>query len=93
MIFFLNKKDLFAHKIQKVRIKSVPEWQDYDIPAFDYEAGIKFILQQFMIKNESAKDIFYHVTNETDSQNVKAVFDACKDIILKKNLEDSGFMN
>jgi len=46
-----------------------------------------------MIKNESAKDIFYHVTNATDSQNVKVVFDACKDIILKKNLEDSGFMN
>ena len=46
MILFLNKEDLFAHKIQKVRINSVPEWQDYDIPAFDYEAGIKFFLEQ-----------------------------------------------
>jgi hypothetical protein len=93
MILFLNKEDLFSEKIKTVRINSVKEFEEYDIPAFDRDAGVKFFLEQFMMRNESAKDIFYHVTNATDSNNVKVVFDACKDIILKRNLEDSGFMS
>ncbi|GMH72852.1 hypothetical protein TrRE_jg2778, partial [Triparma retinervis] len=93
MILFLNKEDLFSEKIKTVRINSVEEFQEYDIPAFDRDAGVKFFLEQFMMRNESAKDIFYHVTNATDSNNVRVVFDACKDIILKRNLEDSGFMS
>jgi len=88
---FLRFAPLITKK-QKVRINSVPEWQDYDIPAFEYEAGIKFFLELFSIKNECAKDLFYHVTNATDTQNIKVTFDACKDIVLKNNLEDSGFM-
>jgi hypothetical protein len=31
-------------------------------------------------------------TGATDSDNVRVVFNACKDIILKANLEASGFM-
>lgn len=32
------------------------------------------------------------VTCATDTQNVRNVFDTCKDIIIKQNLKDSGFM-
>ena len=32
------------------------------------------------------------VTCATDTRNVRVVFGACKDIILKQNLQESGFM-
>ncbi|GMI11129.1 hypothetical protein TrLO_g10104, partial [Triparma laevis f. longispina] len=93
MILFLNKCDLFLDKIMKVPINSVDEFREYDIPPKDYDNGVQFFLEEFMKRNKKEKDIFFHVTCATDSSNVKVVFDACRDIILKKNLEDSGFMN
>ena len=36
--------------------------------------------------------LFLKVTCATDTRNVRVVFGACKDIILKKNLQESGFM-
>lgn len=37
--------------------------------------------------------IYHHVTCATDTKNVEVVFNACKDIILRGNLKDSGFMD
>mmetsp|Transcript_18543 Transcript_18543/g.37147 ORF Transcript_18543/g.37147 Transcript_18543/m.37147 type:complete len:349 (+) Transcript_18543:53-1099(+) len=93
MILFLNKCDLFEEKIMKVPINSVPEFADFEITPYNYDEGVQFFLEEFMKKNYKDKDIFYHVTCATDSSNVRVVFDACKDIILKKNLEESGFMS
>ena len=39
------------------------------------------------------KIVYHHITCATDSQNVQVVFNACKDIILRGNLKDSGFMD
>jgi GTPase SAR1 family protein len=89
MILFLNKCDLFQDKIMKVKINSVPEFEEYEIPPQDYDSGVQFFLEEFMKRNHKEKDIFFHVTCATDSSNVKVVFDACRDIILKKNLEVS----
>lgn len=38
------------------------------------------------------KVIYHHVTCATDTKNVEVVMNACKDIILRGNLKDSGFM-
>jgi len=38
------------------------------------------------------KQIFTHVTCATDSDQMKFVFDACKEIILQENLRSNGFM-
>jgi GTPase SAR1 family protein len=92
MILFLNKCDLFAEKIKKVSIASIKEFSDFDGQAFDYDSGVQYFLDDFMKRNTVDKTIFFHVTCATDSTNVRVVFDACRDIILKKNLEDSGFM-
>eukprot|EP01138_Halocafeteria_seosinensis_P016056 gb/GECG01016384.1/.p1 GENE.gb/GECG01016384.1/~~gb/GECG01016384.1/.p1 ORF type:complete len:110 (+),score=9.14 gb/GECG01016384.1/:1-330(+) len=62
----------------------------------DYDAGINYILQKFLDQNENKnnnKEIFWHVTCATDTDNVKTVFNACKEIILKQNLRGSGFMD
>jgi len=93
MILFLNKRDLFAKKIIKKSLDSLEEWQDYRGKPHDYTDGVNYFLKKFLEKNElKAKDIYTHVTCATDSENVKVVFEASKDIILKFNLEASGFM-
>ena len=94
MILFLNKRDLFAKKIAEVNIASVPAFADsYKGSPFSYDEGVDFFVQEFIGRNKAEKDIFYHVTCATDSNNVSVVFDGCRDSILKKNLEDSGFMS
>jgi guanine nucleotide-binding protein G(i) subunit alpha len=44
-------------------------------------------------KAGASRQIYHHVTCATDTKNVKVVFDACKDIILRANLAASGFMD
>lgn len=93
MILFLNKRDLFAKKITKKDISCVTDWQDYHGKANSYDDGVNYFLQKFLEKNhQKTKDIYTHVTCATDTENVKVVFNASKDIILKFNLEASGFM-
>jgi hypothetical protein len=93
MILFLNKRDLFEQKIKKKSIADYDAFTDYDGKPNNYEDGVKYFVQKFMEKNKSGngRDIYQHVTCATDTQNVKVVFDACKEIILKENLEKSGF--
>jgi GTPase SAR1 family protein len=86
MILYLNKRDLFEEKIQKVGIASIKEFSEYEGPANDYEAGVKYFLDEFLKRNAVTKEIFVHVTCATDSNNVRVVFDACKEIIVKQNL-------
>jgi len=94
MILFLNKRDLFETKVQKVKISdSFPEFTGGD---GNYDAGVEFFTNKFLEKNlpdkeGNTKEIFSHVTCATDTGNVRIVFDSCKDTILKKNLEESGF--
>lgn len=39
---------------------------------------------------KDAKEIYGHMTCATDTQNVKFVFDAVTDIIIKETLKDCG---
>lgn len=57
------------------------------------EFGRDYFLTKFIaVKNDEDKEVYHHVTCATDTGNVKHVFNACKDIILKGNLKGSGFM-
>jgi len=59
-----------------------------------YDAAKLFFLQLFTNRNQQAsKEIYHHVTCATDTSNIKVVFNASKDIILKDNLRGSGFMD
>lgn len=94
MILFLNKKDLFQEKIQKVHIGDQEAFADFDTPFGSdnyYDNGVKYFLQKFLAKNKNADRMVYsHVTCATDSQNVEIVFNSCKDIILRGNLAEEG---
>jgi hypothetical protein len=98
MILFLNKRDLFEQKIPKREIKAAHEkFSDYEGKPNDYDDGIEYFKQKFLEVNNSnrgaeGKQIFTHVTCATDKGNVQAVFNACKEIILRDNLQGAGFM-
>mmetsp|Transcript_6665 Transcript_6665/g.8771 ORF Transcript_6665/g.8771 Transcript_6665/m.8771 type:complete len:357 (-) Transcript_6665:257-1327(-) len=94
MILFLNKRDLFAEKIMIKDIKSVLHFSDFPGGLGDFEVGVQYFLNQFLKVNQNPERVIYHhVTCATDTQNVQVVFNACKDIILRGNLKDSGFMD
>jgi len=96
MILFLNKRDLFETKVKTVAIKD--SFEAFDGPEGDIDAGIEFFLKQFLDQVDAEKhagtdkEIYHHVTCATDSDNVRTIFNACKEIILKNNLSGAGFM-
>lgn len=88
MILFLNKKDVFEQKIQKVDLNVC-------FPTYtggkNFEAASNYIREQFVsVVLNPSKQIYPHITCATDTGNVKHVFDAVKDIILHHALEDGG---
>eukprot|EP00555_Chaetoceros_dichaeta_P001104 CAMPEP_0198279306 /NCGR_PEP_ID=MMETSP1447-20131203/66854_1 /TAXON_ID=420782 /ORGANISM="Chaetoceros dichaeta, Strain CCMP1751" /LENGTH=203 /DNA_ID=CAMNT_0043974467 /DNA_START=87 /DNA_END=698 /DNA_ORIENTATION=+ len=95
MILFLNKKDLFEEKVENVHIADTEAFKDFSTPfgADDYyDKGVEYFLNKFLLANtNSDRQIYNHVTCATDSRNVEVVFNACKDIILRGNMDSAGF--
>lgn len=90
MILFLNKRDLFQDKITKVPLTVC--FPEYD-GGPDFDAAQEFLKFQFASKNRNAdKQIYMHVTCATDTTNVAAVFNAVKDIIIRKSLNEAGLV-
>jgi len=90
MILFLNKKDLFEEKIKRVDLKIA--FDDYT-GGCDYNNAVQCIKDKFLQQNENPKKhIYIHVTCATDTGNIQIVFNAVKDIILHRVLEENGFV-
>uniref|UniRef100_G3TLP1 G protein subunit alpha transducin 3 n=1 Tax=Loxodonta africana TaxID=9785 RepID=G3TLP1_LOXAF len=89
IVLFLNKKDLFQEKVTKVHLSIC--FPEYTGPNTFEDAG-NYIKNQFLDLNlkKEDKEIYSHMTCATDTQNVKFVFDAVTDIIIKENLKDCG---
>lgn len=97
-ILFLNKRDLFEEKIkeQDIRHKGLDgkvHFPDYS-GGCDFKKGLKYIIRQFIKRNRNeARELFYHVTTATNTENIATVFNACKEIILMDNVEATdGFL-
>uniref|UniRef100_A0A672QEZ3 Guanine nucleotide binding protein (G protein), alpha transducing activity polypeptide 1 n=1 Tax=Sinocyclocheilus grahami TaxID=75366 RepID=A0A672QEZ3_SINGR len=82
IVLFLNKKDVFVEKIKKAHLSMC--FTDYDGPNTFEDAG-NYIKMQFLDLNlpRDIKEIYSHMTCATDTENVKFVFDAVTDIIIK----------
>jgi hypothetical protein len=94
MILFLNKRDLFQEKIQKKHIKDVPAFADFTGELGDFDSSVAYFLNLFLkVNHNSDRTVYHHVTCATDTKNVQVVFNACKDIILRGNLKETGFMD
>jgi len=89
MILFLNKRDLFAEKIQKIDLNvCFPEYTG----GKDYENASQYIKKVFLDQNDNKKVIYTHFTCATDTDNILVVFNAVKDIILNQTLTDAGMI-
>jgi len=90
MILFLNKRDLFAEKIKKVPLsKYFPDYSGDN----SFEAAAEFLQEQFESKNRNPdKQVYTHITCATDTGNIAAVFNAVKDIIIRKSLNEAGLV-
>lgn len=90
MILFLNKRDLFENKIGRVPLKIC--FESYDGPD-TYDAGCEFLQEQFESRNRNPdKQVYTHITCATDTDNISAVFNAVKDIIIRKSLQEAGLV-
>jgi len=93
MILFLNKTDLFKIKLEERRIPMTIAFPDYE-GGFDYVKATTFLTNKFVSLNHTptTKTVYPYLTCATDTDNVKKVFAAVKDIILQAKLRTSGFI-
>jgi len=89
IIIFMNKSDLFKEKISKVDLNVL--FEDYK-GGRNYDNGIEFLEEKFhSLNRQQGKKLFVHVTTATDTENIKVVFNAAKEIIVSQSLATIGF--
>lgn len=104
MILFLNKSDLFRAKLKTIPFR-IPggRYDDFqgpyaEDPKADFQECVdaaQAYMQKLFVsrKRDSSREIYAHNTEATDTKQIHVVFNACKDIILRRNLVSSGFMD
>jgi len=94
IMLFLNKKDIFAEKIQYSDIASQNAFSDYAGPSKDFDAGVDYFIQKFKdcLIDEDFNDSFIHVTCATDTNNMEFVLESTRMIIMQDNLRKSGII-
>jgi hypothetical protein len=84
IIIFFNKKDLFEEKIKKVDLNvCFPEYSG----GKDYDAATKFIQNNYIALDKNKKktrQLYPHFTCATDTEAVRVVFNAVKNITLQE---------
>ncbi|KAH9067976.1 G-protein alpha subunit [Lactarius deliciosus] len=89
IILFLNKIDVFKNKLPKVPLdKYFPEYTG----GIDANKGAKYILGRFMQANRARLSVYPHITQATDTSNIRLVFAAVKETILQNSLTDSSII-
>jgi len=89
IILFLNKIDVFKSKLPKVPLeKYFPEYT----AGPDINKAAKYILWRFMQANRARLSVYPHLTQATDTTNIRLVFAAVKETILQNALKDSGIL-
>ncbi|XP_017315411.1 guanine nucleotide-binding protein subunit alpha-11 [Ictalurus punctatus] len=88
-IIFFNKTDLLQEKISKSDLADY--YPEYDGPKNDANEARKFIRNMFEAQNsEACKRLYSHFTCATDTENIRLIFSAVKDTIMRIHLEDFG---
>ncbi|KAI9798508.1 MAG: Guanine nucleotide-binding protein alpha-2 subunit [Piccolia ochrophora] len=89
IILFLNKVDLFKQKLARSPLNKY--FNDYSGGA-DVNRAAKYLLWRFNQVNRAHLNLYPHLTQATDTSNIRLVFAAVKETILKNALEDSGIL-
>ncbi|XP_042278127.1 guanine nucleotide-binding protein subunit alpha-14-like [Thunnus maccoyii] len=87
VILFLNKTDILKEKIMYSHIADY--FPEFTGPRQDARAAQEFILKMYQDQNpDKDKTLYPHFTCATDTENIRFVFVAVKDTILRHNLKE-----
>ena len=89
IILFLNKIDIFKQKLARRPLSDYfPEYTGGD----DVNKAAKYILWRFTRANHAKLSIYPHITQATDTTNIRLVFAAVKETIVQNALRETGFL-
>jgi len=86
IMLFLNKKDIFAEKVEYSDISAIPYFSDYDGAPNNFDEGVMYFIKKFQdrLYNHEMNDLYIHVTCATDTSNMRFVLDSIThDIMLR----------
>ncbi|XP_074493934.1 guanine nucleotide-binding protein subunit alpha-14-like [Sebastes fasciatus] len=87
VILFLNKTDILKEKILHSHVADY--FPEFTGPQQDTAAAQEFILKMYQEQNpDKDKTMYPHFTCATDTENIRFVFVAVKDTILRHNLKE-----
>ncbi|CDH48751.1 g-protein alpha subunit [Lichtheimia corymbifera JMRC:FSU:9682] len=89
IILFLNKIDVFKSKLPKLPFERY--FPDYG-GGQDIKKATKYILWRFNQTNRAKLNIYPHLTEATSTTNIRLVFGAIAETILRNALKDSGIL-
>ncbi|ESK86262.1 g-protein alpha-subunit [Moniliophthora roreri MCA 2997] len=89
IILFLNKTDVFKRKLPKVPLEKY--FTEYT-GGNDINKAAKYVLWKFMQANRANLSVYPHLTQATDTTNIRLVFAAVKETILQNALKASGIL-
>lgn len=89
IILFLNKVDLFKVKLLRSPLSNY--FPDYS-GGNDVNRAAKYLLWRFNQVNRAHLNLYPHLTQATDTSNIRLVFAAVKETILQNALKDSGIL-
>uniref|UniRef100_A0A3P8WAH2 Guanine nucleotide-binding protein subunit alpha n=2 Tax=Cynoglossus semilaevis TaxID=244447 RepID=A0A3P8WAH2_CYNSE len=87
VILFLNKTDILNEKIMYSHVANY--FPEFTGPQQDAGAAQEFMLKMYKEQNpDKDKTLYHHFTCATDTENIRFVFVAVKDTILRHNLKE-----
>lgn len=89
IVLFLNKIDVFTEKLPHSPLENY--FPDYN-GGNNIKKAAKYILWRFTQLNRNSLNIYPHITQATDTSNIRLVFAAVKETILQNSLKDSGLL-
>ncbi|KAH8735651.1 guanine nucleotide-binding protein alpha-3 subunit [Ilyonectria robusta] len=89
IILFLNKVDIFKLKLSRSPLGNY--FPDYS-GGNDVNKAAKYLLWRFNQVNRAHLNLYPHLTQATDTSNIRLVFAAVKETILNNALKDSGIL-
>jgi len=91
-ILFLNKRDIFDEKIKTIPLdRTLSALEGCPKGLVDAKTAAQWLQTAFLARAPKGKKVYVHVTCATDPNNIKRVFQDCKNILLQQSMSSAGF--
>lgn len=88
IVLFLTKFDILGRKIKYSKLKTF--FPDFEGDEDDEKAAAAFFRSKFDALNHPRVKLFVHMTDATDSDQVKYLFGVLQETVLVRNLKENG---